>query len=98
MIMISSYSIQTAPRVLLQPSGELVITSPSQNQRIFSDSFPVHGRSLVDDLPGDCRVNILVNGMELFRPASAVGPGGVNDYSTWQLTLTSYNRDRKSVV
>jgi hypothetical protein len=68
----------------------VIITSPMHNQIVTLDSLTVYGRSS-DTVIDNCIINILVNGIELFRPANPTGVGGINDYSKWELTLTSNN-------
>ncbi|MCC2648847.1 MAG: hypothetical protein K0R16_1650 [Nitrososphaeraceae archaeon] len=63
------------------------ITSPPAGQQVLT----ISGIS-TDDATTDCTVYADWNDQKPFQKAVATGPGGVNDYSTWNFTYTkNYN-------
>src|SRR5918999_94370 len=50
--------------------------------------FYIHTSISSDNSTTDCRVWLGLNEQKPFQTAVATGPGGVNDYSTWNFTYT----------
>src|SRR5215211_5346346 len=63
------------------------ITSPSTGQQVPAGELTISGIS-TDNAATDCTVYADWNNLKLFQTAVATGPGGVNDYSTWNFTYT----------
>jgi hypothetical protein len=63
------------------------ITSPKQNQEIPVGQLTISGISS-DNPTTDCQVSVDVNDIKPLQNATATGPGGVSDYSTWKFTYT----------
>jgi len=63
------------------------ITSPSRDQTVPAGTPLLILGSSSDNSTSDCHVGIIVNGKEPYQSASATGPGGANDYSTWRFTV-----------
>jgi hypothetical protein len=73
-------------------SGQRVtITSPSPNETVSSSSLTVLGRSIDNSINNDCKVSVLVNNKAPYRDAIGTGPAGIGDYSSWWITLNSFN-------
>jgi hypothetical protein len=67
------------------------ITSPSIGQQVPVGELTISGIS-TDNATTDCTVYADWNDQKPFQKAMATGPGGVNDYSTWNFTYTkNYN-------
>ena len=67
------------------------ITSPSTGQQVPVGELTISGIS-TDNATTDCTVYADWNDQKPFQKAVATGPGGVNDYSTWNFTYTkNYN-------
>jgi hypothetical protein len=67
------------------------ITSPPTGQQVPVGELTISGIS-TDDATTDCTVYADWNDQKPFQKAVATGPGGVNDYSTWNFTYTkNYN-------
>ena len=67
------------------------ITSPPAGQQVPVGELTISGIS-TDDATTDCTVYADWNDQKPFQKAVATGPGGVNDYSTWNFTYTkNYN-------
>jgi len=67
------------------------ITSPSTGQQVPVGELTISGIS-TDNATTDCTVYADRNDQKPFQKAVATGPGGVNDYSTWNFTYTkNYN-------
>src|ERR687896_135846 len=64
------------------------ITSPSTGQQVPAGEFTISGTS-TDNATTDCTVYADWNNLKPFQKAIATGPGGVNDYSTWNFTYTA---------
>ena len=71
---------------LQNPLG-LKITSHEQGQDVPVGELTISGTS-TDNATSDCTVYADVNDIKPFQKALATGPGGVNDYSTWNFTYT----------
>src|SRR5919107_925680 len=69
------------------PAISIKITSPSTGQQVPVDQLTISGRS-TDNTTSDCTVYADWNNTKPFQKATAAGPGGVNDYSTWAYTYT----------
>ena len=63
------------------------ITSPVAGQQVPAGNLTVTGISS-DNSTTDCQVWLDWNEQKPFQKAIATGPGGVNDYSTWNFTYT----------
>src|SRR5918996_1435970 len=63
------------------------ITSPSTGQQVPTGELTISGIS-TDNITTDCTVYADINNTKPFQKAVATGPGGVNDYSTWNFTYT----------
>ena len=63
------------------------ITSHIPGQQVPVGQLTISGTS-TDNPPTDCQVSVDVNDIKPLQNATATGPGGVNDYSTWQFTYT----------
>jgi hypothetical protein len=63
------------------------ITSPSAGQQVPVGELTISGIS-TDNVNTDCTVYADINNTKPFQKAVATGPGGVNDYSTWNFTYT----------
>jgi hypothetical protein len=67
------------------------ITSPPAGQQVPVGELTISGIS-TDNVNTDCTVYADWNDQKPFQKAVATGPGGVNDYSTWNFTYTkNYN-------
>ena len=69
------------------PLDMIIITEPVQNQQVPAGDLIVKGTSL-DDANSDCTVYVSLNDLEPFQKATANGPRGQNDYSSWAFTYT----------
>ena len=65
----------------------LKITSPQRDQQVPVGQLTISGTS-TDNPTTDCQVFADVNDIKPLQNATATGPGGVSDYSTWQFTYT----------
>ena len=65
----------------------ITISSPEQGQQVPVGQLTISGTS-TDNPTTDCQVSVDVNDIKPLQNATATGPGGVNDYSTWQFTYT----------
>jgi hypothetical protein len=63
------------------------IISPITGQQVPAGELTISGIS-TDNITTDCQVSVDVNDVKPLQNATATGPGGVNDYSTWQFTYT----------
>ncbi|HEX7207328.1 MAG TPA: hypothetical protein VF233_04045 [Nitrososphaeraceae archaeon] len=63
------------------------ITSPGIGQQVPVGELTISGIS-TDNVTADCTVYADINNTKPFQIATATGPGGVNDYSTWTFTYT----------
>jgi F5/8 type C domain/HYR domain len=63
------------------------ITSPSTGQQVPTGELTISGIS-TDNITTDCTVYADINNTKPFQKVVATGPGGVNDYSTWNFTYT----------
>jgi hypothetical protein len=63
------------------------ITSPKFGQQVPVGNLTIAGHSS-DNPANDCIVYTNWNGQNPLQIAKALGPGGVNDYSTWSFTYT----------
>src|SRR5919106_2829240 len=70
------------------PIISVKITSPSTGQQVPAGELTISGRS-TDNATTDCTVYADWNNTKPFQKAMATGPGGVNDYSTWNFTYTA---------
>jgi hypothetical protein len=76
---------------LLSPQSPIAhsvkITSPIKDQQVPIGNLTVSGTSK-DNINSNCYVNVIVNDVKPYQNASATGPGGSNDYSSWTFNLT----------
>jgi hypothetical protein len=76
---------------LLSPSSPIAhsvrITAPVNGQQVPIGNLTISGTSK-DNINSNCYVNVIVNDVKPYQNASAIGPGGVNDYSNWTFNLT----------
>ena len=79
---------QVQPQLPLKPTIEVKITSPTTSQRVPVGELNITGRSS-DNATTDCTVYADWNNTKPFQKAIATGPGGSNDYSTWNYTYTN---------
>jgi hypothetical protein len=63
------------------------ISSHTTGQQVPVGQLTISGTS-TDNPTTDCQVSVDVNDIEPLQNVTATGPGGVNDYSTWQFTYT----------
>jgi hypothetical protein len=63
------------------------IISPITGQQVPAGELTISGIS-TDSAATDCTVYADWNNLKPFQKAIATGPGGVNDYSTWNFTYT----------
>jgi hypothetical protein len=75
---------------LSSPKSHAVkITSPTKDEHVpIGKDLMVLGTSL-DNPTSNCQVSIIVNAIKPYRQATATGPSGATDYSTWNFFLTS---------
>src|SRR5919107_5117578 len=74
----------------LQQSSPIIgikITSPVADQQVPVGELTISGIS-TDNATSDCTVYADWNNLKPFQTAVATGPGGVDDYSTWNFTYT----------
>jgi hypothetical protein len=65
------------------------IISPNKGQRIpASKDLTISGTS-IDNASSNCQVYMIANHVRPYKPATAAGKGGTNDYSKWNFVLTS---------
>ena len=65
------------------------IVTPETDQKIpAGKELTVSGESS-DDASKDCDVSVIVNYVKPYHTASAMGAGGIDDYSQWNFTLSS---------
>ncbi len=72
-----------------QPSliMDIKITSTTESQQVAVGDYTISGTS-TDNSSTDCTVYTDRNNLKPFQKAVATGPGGPNDYSTWNFTYT----------
>ena len=87
-ILVFTTLTNTAAYAQLENILGLKITSHEQGQEVPVGELTISGTS-TDNTNSDCTVYADVNDMKPFQKAIATGPGGVNDYSTWNFTYTS---------
>jgi hypothetical protein len=64
------------------------ITSHTLWQKVPVGELTISGTS-TDNAATNCQVDVDVNDQKPFQNATATGPGGANDYSTWTFTYTN---------
>jgi hypothetical protein len=79
--------IDTATYAQLENILGLKITSHEQGQEVPVGELTISGTS-TDNATSDCIVYADVNDIKPFQKTVATGPGGANDYSTWNYTYT----------
>ena len=90
-ILVSATVTDTAIYAQLQNILGLKITSHEQGQEVPVGELTISGTS-TDNATSDCIVYADVNDIKPFQKAIATGPGGENDYSTWNYTYTNNYR------
>ena len=73
--------------------GGVTITSPKQGQQVPVGQLTISGTS-TDNATTDCQVSVDLNDIKPMQNATATGPGGISDYSTWQFT---YGEDYQNI-
>ena len=66
------------------------ITSPTRGQEVPSgnnSNLIISGISIAN-ATSHCQVSVIVNDVWPYQPATGTGPGGANDYSKWNFTLS----------
>jgi len=81
----SSQSVSQVPSYI---AHGVKIISPTKGQNVSTGTLAVSGTSN-DNATSDCHVSVIVNGIKPYQNASATGPGGANDYSKWNFTVSS---------
>jgi hypothetical protein len=83
------YAWHPQERQPLQQSLDVKITSPQPGQRFaIGNDLTIIGTS-TDNNAIDCTVYAGWNGIQPYKKATATGPHGDNDYSTWSFTYTN---------
>ena len=79
-------SLDVQAQLQQQPSSiiGIKITSPVADQQVPVGELTISGIP-TDNVTTDCTVYADWNNLKPFQTAVATGPGGVNDYSTWNL-------------
>src|ERR687890_1958329 len=82
-------SLDVQAQLQQQPSSiiGIKITSPVADQEVPVGELTISGIS-TDNVTTDCTVYADWNNLKPFQTAVATGPGGVNDYSTWNFTYS----------
>ena len=86
-ILISATFTNSSIYAQLQNPLGLKITSHEQGQEVPVGELTISGTS-TDNATSDCIVYADVNNIKPFQKTVATGPGGANDYSTWNFTYT----------
>jgi hypothetical protein len=90
-ILVSATLTNTTIYAQLQNTLGLKITSHEQGQEVPVGELTISGTS-TDNATSDCIVYADVNDIKPFQKTVATGPGGENDYSTWNFTYTQNYR------
>jgi hypothetical protein len=89
----NNISSQTSPPITLVANDsnldrvKVNITSHKPGQEVLTGNLTIAGVSS-DNVATDCTVYAGWDGQKPFQNTKALGPGGVNDYSTWAFTYT----------
>jgi hypothetical protein len=85
-----NFNVQAQLQQQLQPPPVIgvKITSPTTGQQVSVGEFTISGIS-TDNATTDCTVYADWNNTKPLQTATATGPAGVNDYSTWNFTYTA---------
>ena len=89
----NNISSQTSPPIPLVANGsnldrvKVNITSHKPGQEVLTGNLTIAGLSS-DNVATDCTVYAGWDGQKPFQNTKALGPGGVNDYSTWAFIYT----------
>ena len=73
-------------------AAKIKITSPAKGQQVpVGKDLTISGTSIDNATASsaDCKVSVIANKVRPYQPATAIGPGGVADYSKWNFILTS---------
>jgi hypothetical protein len=74
------------------------ITSDQHGQAVpISEQLTIYGTS-TDNALNNFHIYLTVNGRKLLQSAIATGPGGIDDYSQWQFSLTPDNSNLQEGV
>ena len=84
-----NFNVQAQLQQQLQPPPVIgvKITSPTTGQQVPVGQLTISGTS-TDNATTDCTVYADWNNLKPFQTATATGPGGANDYSSWTFTYT----------
>ena len=63
------------------------ITSHATGQQVPVGQLTISGTS-TDNATTDCQVSVDLNDIKPMQNATATGPGGISDYSTWRFTYS----------
>lgn len=74
-----------------QPGAQesIKIDAPSDGKQVPIDRDLLISGGSSDDASKDCGVSVIVNNVKPYHNAFAIGPGGHNDFSQWNFTLSS---------
>jgi len=87
-ILVFATLTNTATYAQLQNTPGIKIITHEQGQDVPVGELSISGTS-TDNANSDCTVYADWNNTKPFQKAIATGPGGVNDYSTWNYTYTN---------
>jgi hypothetical protein len=76
--------------------NRVTITSPSPSERVSATSLTVSGRSIDNAIDNNCKVSVNVNHKLPYKDVIGTGRGGINDYSSWKITLHPYDSGLKA--
>ena len=90
----SSSSSSSPPSSTSMPpspsAAKVKITSPTKSQQVpVGKDLTISGTSIDNATSNDCKVSVIANKVRPYQPATAIGPGGVADYSKWKFDITS---------
>jgi hypothetical protein len=82
-------SLSLTPSPLSSKTHAVKITSPTKSQQVpIGKDLTIAGTSLAN-ASSNCQVSVIVNHLKPYQTATATGPKGIKDYSTWKFVLTS---------
>lgn len=82
-------SLSPTPSSLSSKIHAVKITSPIKSQQVpIGKDLTINGTSLAN-ASSNCQVSVIVNHLKPYQTATATGPKGIKDYSTWKFVLTS---------
>jgi hypothetical protein len=84
-----SQSLSMATSLPAELPDAVKITAPNKGQQVpIAKDLKVSGTS-IDNATSTCTVLVNMNGLKPNQKAAAAGPSGSNDYSKWNVVLTS---------